>query len=180
MTGTQDTQSSWWQKHMLCLYQGPALWLSHSAWHLAISNIFHFSVTSSSLHSSLSMPLLPFPDISKLGHCTEVRANDLSVCLNLNLLFHMQMAACMCLFRLLSEECVGKNCSPLLDRWGGDKSAQWPSVNMHENPFTLWELRSSLETFPYYDKKKSNLPHPSPQSQLILENRYPSWKKFTC
>lgn len=89
----------------------------------------------------------------------------------------MQMAACMCLFRLLSEECVGKNCSPLLDRWGGDKSAQWPSVNMHENPFTLWELRSSLETFPYYDKEKSNFPHPSPQSQLILENRYPSWKK---
>lgn len=59
-----------------------------------------------------------------------------------------------------------KNCSPLLDWWGGDKSAQWPSVNMHENPFTLWELRSSLETFPYYDKKKQKQTcptlHPNP------------------
>lgn len=67
VTDTQDTQSHWWQKHMPCVYQGLALWLSDSAWHPAKSNIFHFSVTSSSLCPALPLCLLPLPDISKLG-----------------------------------------------------------------------------------------------------------------
>lgn len=49
---TQDTQSSWWQKHMLCLHHWLALWVSDSAWHPSHFNIFHRWAKSSSFYPS--------------------------------------------------------------------------------------------------------------------------------
>lgn len=55
--GTQGIQSSWWQKHMLCVGQWLALW-PYSARHPGHLNVFHHSVTSSSLNPPLTTPLL--------------------------------------------------------------------------------------------------------------------------
>ena len=130
------------ETHALC---GPVVGFMNtddSAWHPAHPNVFHSSVTSNSLHPLLTSSFLT-RHITTRPLCAGFSSSDasaLSVSRLSSAAPHADGRLRVFVYAAGWGDSVGKAALHGWDWWGGDKSARWPWLSMHQNPFLVWEL----------------------------------------